>query len=263
MTAREILVLLEARHTNDLFVPECKDGSTVFGSHFRLDAWAMKRSWSKPLTTGYEIKVNRSDFMRDEKIAGYRDMCNCLYLVAPAGIVDPTEIPEYCGLLVPASTGSRLFIKKKAPFRDIEDPAELYKYILMSRARIDRLRYYVHGDRRRFWRQWLRTREIDKDFGHQVGGAIREEIKTRILSVAQDNEELVDRMAAYDEVIRILEGAGLATDNPRSLTWKVRERLDELDKGVSKELGFAMRQAETAGQRMREAVKALQEALQE
>lgn len=105
MTAKQILDLIAAKHANDVFVPECKDGSTVFGSHFRLDAWAMNRSWANPMSTGYEIKVSRSDWLRDDKINAYADLCNRLYLVAPAGVIEPAEIPPFCGLLVPAYHG--------------------------------------------------------------------------------------------------------------------------------------------------------------
>lgn len=64
--------LLIARHAGDVFVPECKNGSTweTYYSDQRLlklDGWAMKKSWKNPCMTGYEIKVDRSDFLNDEK----------------------------------------------------------------------------------------------------------------------------------------------------------------------------------------------------
>ena len=58
--------MLEIRHSEDIYVPECKSGQS-WGNDtcYRLDEWAMKKSYSKPLITGYEIKVSRNDFMND------------------------------------------------------------------------------------------------------------------------------------------------------------------------------------------------------
>lgn len=44
MNASDVVSLIAARHTNDVFVPECKDGPTWGGGAMRLDAWAMRKS---------------------------------------------------------------------------------------------------------------------------------------------------------------------------------------------------------------------------
>lgn len=62
-----IVALLAARHVNDVFIPECKDGPTQSGSHLRMDAWAMNKSWAHPCAIGYEVKVTRADFIGDNK----------------------------------------------------------------------------------------------------------------------------------------------------------------------------------------------------
>ena len=46
--AAKIRQLLADKHSKDVFVPECKGGSTWFSDHDRLDAWAMARSWKNP-----------------------------------------------------------------------------------------------------------------------------------------------------------------------------------------------------------------------
>ena len=83
LTAKDILRLIESRHSGDLVVAECKDGPTHYARHRRLDAWVMRKSWSKPALYGYEIKVSRQDFLKDDKWPDYLPMCNELYFVCP------------------------------------------------------------------------------------------------------------------------------------------------------------------------------------
>ncbi len=131
-----IMGLLETRHSKDFFVTECKDGPSLGRNHHRLDAWAMRRSYSQWMLSGYEIKMRRSDFLNDEKYVNYLPTCNALWFVAPPGVIDPKELPDEVGLLVSASTGSKLMTKKKAPIRTIEKPVGLYEYLLMSRCAV-------------------------------------------------------------------------------------------------------------------------------
>lgn len=57
----------------------------------------------------HEVKVSRSDFLADlakpEKRAGYAAVAEVFYYVAPAGIIEPEEVPQDCGLVVEISTG--------------------------------------------------------------------------------------------------------------------------------------------------------------
>ncbi|KKK53969.1 hypothetical protein LCGC14_3089430, partial [marine sediment metagenome] len=119
MTAGEVVRLLTKKHSADLFVSECKTGATYTGTGMRMDAWAMKRTYSPPTTIGYEIKVSRSDFIADDKWPEYLTGCHQFYFVTPSDIIKPNEVPDQAGLLCVAKTGTRLFTKKKAPWRDI------------------------------------------------------------------------------------------------------------------------------------------------
>jgi hypothetical protein len=65
MNSYEIITLLKQKHYDDIFIPECKDGPTQLGSHLRMDAWVMKKSWANSCFIGYEEKVSRSDFLQD------------------------------------------------------------------------------------------------------------------------------------------------------------------------------------------------------
>lgn len=130
MKSSDIIKLLEKRHDEDVFYTEV---SISYGQR-RMDAWAMKKSWAKPLVVAYEVKVSRSDFLNDHKLQEYIEYCNEMYLVCPAGVCEANELPEGFGLLVVASTGNRLMTKKKAPYREVEIEEQFYRGLLMSKA---------------------------------------------------------------------------------------------------------------------------------
>jgi len=135
-TASLLYGLLQTRHTRDLLVGECPTGTAYAHGYGQLDAWAMKRSWTDPRVWGYEIKVTRSDFIRDAKWRKYLDYCTEFFFVTAPGICDPTEIPPEAGLLVAAKTGTRLFTKKHAPARAPDKDAlfDVLKSLLINRA---------------------------------------------------------------------------------------------------------------------------------
>ena len=131
-TAATLLNLLKNRHSKDVCVQECKNGPTWTSSRVKkFDLWVMKKSYTKPMTWIYEVKISRQDFLRDDKWQTYLPYCSDLYFVAPIGIINVAEVPEEAGILVSSKNGVRLYCKKKAPHRNIEIPASVYKYIFI------------------------------------------------------------------------------------------------------------------------------------
>lgn len=188
MTAKHILELLRSKHEDDVFVPECKSGPTQNTKHRRLDAWVMKKSWASFNTIGYEIKVSRSDFLSDEKITSYFPLCNQLFVVCPAGVIKSAdELPQGVGWMQVASTGNLLITKKRAQFREIDDPVMLYRYILMWRAVITDVG--EKEDSVRYWKQWLENKKINYELGCHVSKALSEEIKKYAISMRKENED--------------------------------------------------------------------------
>jgi hypothetical protein len=237
ITARDIGDLLRQKHTGDVFIDECKDGPTQGVSHVRLDAWAMKRSWSNPCYYGYEIKVSRSDFLGDEKWHEYLPLCNKFSFVAPKGVIEPGEIPECAGLIQVASTGTRLFTKKKAPHREIEQPVPLLLYALMRAGSFE---VYSTGDSReanaRYWERWLKSKRDLREIGRRVGKAMRERIREEVDEAKLENKELRHKLEK-------LEGAKLTLDRMGVdlSSWRLDDEIVAAASGVQRDMVLAAR----------------------
>ena len=195
--AAEIIALLAVKHAADVFVPECKDGPT--GGHAQLDAWVMPRSWARPAITGYEVKISRTDFVRDVKWPRYLDACNLLYFACPYGLIAPEETPEGCGLMWVAKTGTRLYIKRKAPYREIPFPEHVARYVLMARSEVRRGGYYGRQSPET-WRQWLSERQANRTLGREVGGKIRELYQENVERADAENRHLRAELDRLSEV---------------------------------------------------------------
>jgi len=232
MGSSAILELLAAKHAGDVFIPECKNGPTQYGSHLRMDAWTMAKSWAHPRVRVYEIKVSRSDFLADTKWPGYLPYCNEFYFVCPAGLIDKTEVGEQAGLLCVSKTGTMLYTKKKAPYRDVEVPESLYRYLLMNRARIGRERELtVNDDNAEYWQRWLEDKSSKMLIGRSASKELAARVANRIAEVEAENERLTEDMSKYAEVKKYLDSIGvdyLSGFDPVGGVRRKMERLAEI-----------------------------------
>ena len=245
ITAADIVDLLAHKHGDEVFIRECKDGPSQHCNHSRLDAWAMKRSWSSPCYFGYEVKVSRSDFVNDTKWPTYLPLCNTLTFVCPTGLIAVDEVPEQCGLIYVSKTGSRLFTKKKAPYREVEPPLPLLLYALMRaqdysgtgaevKSRAETAEY-----RRRKWRAWLRQKIEDRELGYDVSRGIRKTVDAKIRKVERESERVGAVNEGLQEVQQILDELGIKPTDwdkrkrvPAALTGDVPDQLRrELERG--------------------------------
>lgn len=123
VTATAIKIALAEKHWKDFFLTEVKSGPTQLampGGLKILDGLAVRKSWTNPCFTGYEVKISRSDFLRDAKFYTYEELCNCLYIVCPKGMIERTELPESVGLMYYDPEKKTITTRKKAIFRKIE-----------------------------------------------------------------------------------------------------------------------------------------------
>lgn len=108
-----------------------------------IDAWVLNTYPSQGYhTTGYEIKVSRSDFLREIKNPLKRRQALLVskefYFIAPEGLIKPHEIPIECGLkeIYWHAELQKLIIKTtvRAPERDISPPSWRFLASIARRA---------------------------------------------------------------------------------------------------------------------------------
>ena len=232
--AHEILELLAQKHIQDVFVKECPAGHT--GQ--RMDGWAMRKSWAKPLMVGYEIKVSRQDFLGDQKWMGYLPFCNQLYFVCEQGVASVAEVPEQCGLMLRSKNGSRLFTKKKAPHRQTvsEDIEQLQKAVLMNRIKIVESTFGQNTETcsgLEYWENWLARKKRGEDIGREVRFALSEESKKMVQQVKSENRRLSMQNEAYANIKKICDDLGITASRYTTEEQIVRAMKNTLTGGMS------------------------------
>lgn len=151
-------------------------GPTWIAKHRRLDAWAMKCSWTNNKMIGYEIKISRSDFLQDKKWRDYLPVCTQFFFVCPHGLIRVDEVEDPAGLIYLSKTGRMLRTVKAAKLLEPKADALnlLLTYVLMSRCEItDRPRHGAHRAQTDFERaeremMWLRRERRSKRVGHAL-----------------------------------------------------------------------------------------------
>jgi len=202
------------------------------GKTLRLDAWAMKRSYTKPCIYGYEIKVSRADFLGDTKMQHYAPLCNVLYVVAAHGVCDKSEVPEYAGLLEVLKNGGRLFTRKKAQHRDIDFPEKLVRYVLYSRTKITAPKWGNQYDPE----EWLVAKEYNRNLGANIRGKIGHLVEDKINKVESEMEKVrsenlalkrdIDRLNDVKELLEEMGIPNLSAYNKRLSESRIRSVID-------------------------------------
>lgn len=129
-TEAKVLALLEARYPGT-------QGQWAFFTHLRghtghahpgresyMDAFAINCWPSKNYVRhALEVKVSRSDFLREMRDPGKRqramELANEFWFVAPSGVIKKGECPEGCGWLELTKGGFR--VRRSAKFREVDD----------------------------------------------------------------------------------------------------------------------------------------------
>lgn len=251
--AREILELLKQKHSEDTFIPECKDGASCSGM-LRMDAWVMKNSWANLRFIGYEIKVSRSDFLNDEKWRGYLQNCNLFYFVtSDAKIISKDELPPEAGLIVMSKTGRVLRTLKKPSFRDIEPPAMLLCYVLMWRAKI--VSEHTPISQADYWKDWLEKKEENRDIGFRVSKALKEKYQREVEEVRRNQKNLESRIGQADMVLRAASSMGIEI-NRWSQEYGIKRKIQDAMKYMTED---RMRSFRRAKQELEEIIEQYEE----
>lgn len=144
MTSDEMLASLAAYHAGEgwAFLPEVLVGTGFDQS--RMDAVAFSTFPSLGFRRiCYEVKVSRSDFLRDVKVfhkkhAEALRLCSEFVYAAPKGLIKLEELPPEAGLIQRRDDGS-LHLTKKAPQRDVGDGRALLASVARRCQRAERL----------------------------------------------------------------------------------------------------------------------------
>lgn len=132
MTATEVIAVLRKHHQPThrehqwAFFDEQKIGTGFgFEAQQSMDAWAIHYWPSRGnIAVAYEVKVSRSDFLRELKKPLKRKpalrLSHEFYFATPEGLVKPGEIPPECGLI--EIKNNKMYTTVKAPKRDICPP---------------------------------------------------------------------------------------------------------------------------------------------
>lgn len=207
-TEHGLVELLRARHAApSVFVAGPKMGQA--GSRI-LDGWAMLATWSPWTTIGYEIKCSRSDWLGDQKYLEYLPTCHLFFVVAPKGVVVPSELPPGVGLLEPIGqgTGARLVTRLKAARRepDHRKVCKVMAYCLMWRQEEFGLAAFPSRQRAaETLAQWAATNGPFKDVAQAVSRRMREEVR----AAHQRAHQAEAQLQALQEWVAVLQHLGI------------------------------------------------------
>ncbi len=213
---------LFARHGGDICVEEALIGR---GGSQRFDFWTMKPTWTAEVCQGYEIKVSRSDFLKDNKWQNYLPFCTEFYFVCPSGLILPEELPEGVGLLWCAKTGGMLFTKRKARHQDIppENLALMLRHVLMWR---------YERTLPRTPKQILVEIETDNDWNRKIKASIERQVIKKVGDLQKQNESLKHVNENLEHTARWLKHNDI--DPKASSYWRMQDKLDDLKKEFDK-----------------------------
>lgn len=204
-TADEIKIALAAMNNRSgrWFGTEVRTGGSDFHGNDPLlifDGLMVEKSYTTPSVTGYEIKVSRSDFLNDNKWHLYLKYCNVFYFVCPSGMIKKEELPEDVGLLYydPEKKEINPRAKKKASWREIEDPLRIYQYIVYSQLDPDRTPFY--SDKREAAKAYLDNKIDD----YQLGRALGTKLATKASEIAMYTDHKEEYIKSH-RVLRTIE----------------------------------------------------------
>lgn len=139
----------------------------------RPDVYRLERSYAHPRPCCYEIKVNRSDFLRDigtGKWTHYFDVAEVVYFAAPEGILKRNEVPPDAGLYIRGEAGWRP-VKAPRPRRLDCLPEDTCLKLLIDgidRQTSTRIRGYL--DCKQYMNEKALEQAAAKRFGHKAAG---------------------------------------------------------------------------------------------
>lgn len=171
------------------FFAEVKTGPSLGADdHVRLDAVWIRCSWTRPRITGFEIKVDRSDYINDSKWPVYKSKVHRFFFVCPSGLIHPEEVDPDVGLYWYDPETQRLRCRKSAPHRDVPLDAGMLYYLVMWR--IEPHRHPFFSTEREYLEAWLEDKAERRILGRMVGTRMAKRLEEAERRIAQLELEL-------------------------------------------------------------------------
>lgn len=251
LRADEILQMLQRRHQTDLWITEVKDGPSTMVQTRRMDGLAIRRSWTHPRFVGYEVKVSRSDFLRDDKWDAYLPLTHQFSFACPWDLIQPHELPDVVGLYW-ASADGKLKQVRKPVLRPMQElPTWLLYYVVISRLEPDRHPFFPST------REYITAFVEDKAERWALGSRFKTRLTQEVARLDQENEDLRMRLSQemnhLARVERALEAVNLPVDGWGLQTELMRLR-ESAQAGVDRD---ALRSLQFAAQNILDAAARL------
>lgn len=248
VTSTDIKKALAAYEEKSYFITECKTCSTYFPDPqglLKFDGLAIKKSYTKPCITGYEIKVSRGDFLQDAKWHLYLQYCNEFYFVVPKGLITKEELPDNVGLIYYYPDSGNLRKKKKALYREIDEPVGVYKYIIFSRLEKDRIPFYEN--RAEYAKDYLEDKSEKRRLGKAFGSNLAKDLINAQKRLA-DLEGTEEKLKFLNQLVDVMAKHGIRHYRDYEYCLK---RLDEALQGqYPEDLDSVRRSLQTAIDRL-------------
>lgn len=143
----------------------------------RPDVYTIDKTFEQLRARVYEIKVSRSDFLRDitsGKWTTYRAFSSAVIFATPDGLVKRSEIPDEAGWIVRNATGWRSL--KRATMRPLDTlPRKVWQKLLIDG--IDRANQVRSS--KRAMNAYLAELSAAKKFGHEMAALAAEPKRRR------------------------------------------------------------------------------------
>jgi len=188
----------------------------VRGADGRIDIVAIKpHQYSHKDIRGYEVKLTKDCFLRDNKYENYLDVVNRFYFAAPKGILSKEDIPEGLGLIVRSENGWHVV---KAPKRN--NPAKLNADAVLS------LLY-------RGYEETLKSRDLRDRIIAENNVALKDKAKNIGWEIAkrlnEDRESNIEEFAINLKNLLIKHmGIEIDTDQEKFYLWDIEEMLESV-----------------------------------
>lgn len=174
---------------------------------------------------GYEVKVQRGDFLQDGKWTGYLNFCNEFSFVCPEGLIKEDELPLEVGLIYYKLNG-RLRIKRRAVAREIKPPFKMITALLFNRIQGERHPFF--SENREAILSYLADKEERKTTAVNFENKLIKERNTAVkecLELARQNREYIHDAKNWNNAVEMFQQAGLWRYSTESTLAAIKEAI--------------------------------------